>query len=122
MSKHNEVVLLDARLAEVRSRVSPELSDEAYFMCDAVDTVLRQRGLTHQELEDGIVDGADDGGVDGVYIFRSGELVSDESAIHVVEQPHIELDIFQIKSEHRFAGDASSEVDGPPSATHVVDR
>jgi hypothetical protein len=101
-AKHNEVVLLDTRLADTKKNVFPELSDDALFQRDSLDTVLRQRGLGHQELEEGIVDGQDDGGVDAVYMFLNGELVSDEFGIHIVEQPHVELEIFQVKNESGF--------------------
>jgi hypothetical protein len=99
---HNEVVLLNTRLAEARKGVSPESSEDEYFQLDAIDTVLRQRGLSHQDLEDGDVDGADDGGIDAVFTFLNGALLTDESSIRQVERPSIELELFQVKNEAGF--------------------
>jgi len=102
MLKHNEVVLLETRLAEIRATVYPDLADDDLFQRDSLDTAMRQRELTHQELEDGVVDGSEDGGVDAIYIFLNGELVSDESSLRTVENPSIEVEIFQIKNESGF--------------------
>ncbi len=102
MSKHNEVVLLETRLDETGMNVYPGLGNDALFQRDSVDTVLRRRELTHQELDDGIVDGPDDGGVDAVYVFLNGELVSDESSLRIMENPVIELEVLQVKNESGF--------------------
>lgn len=102
MAKHNEVVLLDARLTELAAHVYPDLDEDELFERASVDTVLRERELTHQEIEDGVVDGVDDGGVDAVYIFLNGELVSDESALRTVDHPLIDLEVVQAKRESGF--------------------
>ena len=46
MARHNEVVLLDARLAELAANVYPELDDDELFERVAVDTVLRDLAHT----------------------------------------------------------------------------
>lgn len=102
-STHNEVVLLEARLEEKRNTVYPDLDEDALFQREAIDSVLRQRELTHQELDDGIVDGSDDGGIDAVFTYVNGELVGDESAVQKVDNPKIELFVIQAKNEGGFA-------------------
>lgn len=104
MAKHNEVILLEARLEELGTSVYPDLEKSELFERASVDAILRERELSHHEIDDGIVDGQDDGGVDAVYIFLNGELVSDESALVVADQqqPMIELEVVQAKQEGGF--------------------
>jgi hypothetical protein len=98
----NEVLLLEARLQEQKSRTHPDLSDDDYFLISSVDTVLRSRGLSNQEIESGIVEGGNDGGIDAVYIFQDGNLIEDNSSLGASERPQLALEIMQAKNEHGF--------------------
>ena len=81
----------------------PFATMDEFFQLDAIDTVLRQRDLTHQEIEDGVVDGSDDGGVDAVFVFVNGDLISDQSAIRGSEGASIHLHVLQVKNEGGFS-------------------
>jgi hypothetical protein len=100
--KPNDVLLLEARLQQQKSQTHPELSDDEYFLINSVDTVLRARGLSHQEIEDGIVEGPNDGGIDAVYLFQDGNLLEDDSAVSGAERPQLELEVIQVKNEQGF--------------------
>lgn len=102
-TKHNEVVLLETRLNENHAKVMPSASMDEFFQLDAIDTVLRQRDLTHQEIEDGVVDGSDDGGVDAAFVFVNGDLISDLSAIRPSDGASIHLHVLQVKNESGFS-------------------
>ncbi|MEV6390251.1 AIPR family protein [Nocardia xishanensis] len=98
----NEVVLLNQRLSHRKQQTYPELSNNEYFLISSIDTVLRARGLSSRQIEDGIVEGADDGGIDAVYLFVNGQLVEDVSDIGKGDDPRCELEIFQVKEERGF--------------------
>jgi len=53
--------------------------------------------------EDGWVDGSDDGGIDGFYVFVDGLFLSDQfETKHVRREPHIEVYILTVKSADTF--------------------
>lgn len=98
----NEVLLLDARLQQSKSKTYPDISNDDYFLISSIDTILMSHGLSNRQIEDGIVDGSDDGGIDAVYVFIDGHLVEDISDIAVSDAPRIELEIIQVKNEGGF--------------------
>lgn len=98
----NEVLLLEARLRQNRKSTYPELSEQDYFLISSVDTLLSSKDLSSRQIEDGIVDGADDGGIDAVYLFVDGQLVEDTSSMSTGDSPQIELEIIQAKYESGF--------------------
>ena len=98
----NEVLLLEQRLRQAQADTYPESSIEEYFLINCVDTILRRRGLSGRQIEDGIVDGSDDGGIDAVYLFVNGQLVEDDSELTNSDNVEVELEIIQAKHESGF--------------------
>jgi hypothetical protein len=98
----NEVLLLDQRVTQAQANSYPELTSQEYFLINAVDTILRRRGLSSRQIEDGIVDGSDDGGIDAVYLFANGQLIEDKGDLPASENVEIELHIIQAKYESGF--------------------
>lgn len=98
----NEVLLLDQRLKHAQETTYPKLTVQEYFLINSVDTVFRRKGLSSRQIEDGIVDGADDGGIDAVYLFVNGLLVEDVTASFARDNIEIELEIIQAKYESGF--------------------
>ena len=43
--------------------------------------MLKNYDLTEEQINDGLVDGGDDGGIDGLYYFVNGNYISDKSAV-----------------------------------------
>lgn len=101
-AKPNEVLILEARLAQRKAETHPHLSDDDYFLLDAIDTVLKSRGLSYQQIEEGITEGTDDGGIDAVYTFLNGILVEDGTIPSPNENCRIELEVVQSKNESGF--------------------
>jgi hypothetical protein len=98
----NEVLLLEQRLRQAQADTYPGSSIEEYFLINCVDTILRRRGLSGRQIEDGIVDGSDDGGIDAVYLFVNGQLVEDDSELTNSDNIEVELEIIQAKYESGF--------------------
>jgi hypothetical protein len=98
----NEVLLLESRLRQQRTETHPASSEDEYFLLSSIDTVLRARGLSYQQIEDGVVEGANDGGIDAVYTFYNGALVEDETEAGSADEPQIDLEIIQAKNERGF--------------------
>ena len=91
----NEVLLLESRLQQQRNETHPAANEDEYFLISSIDTVLRFRGLSYQEIEDGIVEGGNDGGIDAVYTFYNGVLIEDEIEATATDKPQIDLEIIQ---------------------------
>ncbi|WP_160110847.1 AIPR family protein [Mycolicibacterium houstonense] len=100
-STPNEVLLLEGRLAKYRMETYPDSSEPDFFLLSSIDTLMRQWQLSYQQIEAGITEGGDDGGIDAVYTFLNGVLVEDDSPA-VYERNQIELHIVQVKSERGY--------------------
>lgn len=98
----NEVLLLESRLQQQRTETHPAANEDEYFLISSIDTVLRVRGLSYQQIEDGIVEGGNDGGIDAVYTFYNGVLIEDEIEATAADKPQIDLEIIQAKNERGF--------------------
>ncbi len=100
MSEH-EVRLLEAKYAVWKSEQGAGLSASKAFERFVVEQVLRDFDLDSDEVVAGDLGGGDDGGVDAVYLFMSGKLITLETPAIVPAGP-IELHIIQAKEEKSF--------------------
>jgi hypothetical protein len=98
----NEAVLLSARVNRLREDTHPDLTADEFFLINSVDTMLRHHQLSYQQIEDGITDGADDGGVDALYIFLNGAVVDDAASMATSADPKVLVEIIQTKNESGF--------------------
>jgi len=73
----NDVVLIDAIVDErLREGYPSNQRDEAFEFL-AFEQVLKDFDLSREEIEAGWVDGRDDGGIDGFFVFVNGHLLQD---------------------------------------------
>jgi len=98
----NSVLLLEERLKRKKAETFPDAKFDYFFLLDSIDTVLKSRDLSYREIEHGITEGHDDGGIDAVYTFLNGKLVDDEYAATTGDGQRIELDVIQAKNESGF--------------------
>jgi AIPR protein len=99
----NDLILLDALLEQAVPNL-PQLTDKgARFEFFVLDNLLKDYELSADEIEEGWVDGGNDGGIDGFYLFIDG-LPFDEApkAADVRRNPLIELVIITCKHEEAF--------------------
>lgn len=73
----NDKVLIDGIIDDrVANKLPSDKRDEAFeFFC--FEQILKNYDLSRDELEEGIVDGRNDGGIDGIYIIINGHLLSE---------------------------------------------
>lgn len=69
------------------------------FESFAFSEILKPFDLTEKELENGIIDGSDDGGIDGFYIFVNGVPIIDSSDF-LWPKRNAELEIYIITCKH----------------------
>jgi len=70
----NDQVLVRQLVEQNRNAVAPNLSESEYFVIFSAEQSLKDRDLSYDEIEDGIVDGAGDGGIDAMYLFVNNTL------------------------------------------------
>ena len=76
----NDVVLIDAIVDQRTADNYPSSQRDEVFEFLALEQLLKDHDLSHDELESGWVDGRDDGGLDGFFILVNGHLVQDPLA------------------------------------------
>jgi len=73
----NDKILIDGIIDERISSNIPSKEKDEVFEYFAFEQLLKNYDLSHDELISGAVDGRDDGGIDGLYIFINGHLLTD---------------------------------------------
>lgn len=80
MSDSPDQVIAKDNFTQFKAANYPKLSDDEAFERFAMSLVLKQYGADPAEIEQGLVSGTDDGGIDGFYMFLNGrELVESDS-------------------------------------------
>lgn len=65
----------------------------------AISELLKTYDLTSEQLENGMVDGGDDGGIDGLFVFVNGNYISDKS-VYTLPRENGKLEIYVITCKH----------------------
>jgi hypothetical protein len=73
----NDAILIDAIVDERLREVYPSSQRDEVFEFLAFEQALKDFDLSSEEIEAGWVDGRDDGGIDGFFIFVNGHLLQD---------------------------------------------
>lgn len=97
--------VLSKHFNEFASEEYPGLPLDDVFEMYAATQLLKHRNLGDEEVVYGVVDGSDDGGIDGFYTFLNGVLVQEDhpaldpaNARNIGEQPLIDVVITQSKN------------------------
>jgi hypothetical protein len=99
--------LLDKVLESQRIQIAKNLSDSDFFEFFVAKEVLKNYNLSYEEIDEGIIGGGSDGGIDGIYLFVDDELVGpDFDAKKAKNNAIIELIAIQTKTKSSFSEDA----------------
>lgn len=107
----NDRVLINQMIEERRNARAVPLTFDAAFERFASEHALHGFGLSKEEIEAGVIGGADDGGIDGAYVFLGGRLLHEDneifqqqSAVSNVEQgSRLTLWLIQAKTSAGFS-------------------
>lgn len=109
----NDKYLLDQLLLENQNRIAPELSESDFFEIFSAELLLKNYGLSYDEIETGIIGGGNDGGIDAIYGFVDDELIVPDSEFSNAKT--IELVVIQAK---RTAGYQEGAINSLISTFH----
>lgn len=106
MSNNSQVVAKSIMEQEKNERAAAMKEDD-YFELFAIQLIMKKYDLDDQEIEDGLTDGANDGGCDGLYLFVNNDLIHDDNTD--VEKykkgVDVSLHIIQCKNTTGFSED-----------------
>lgn len=71
MTDNSQQILADV-LEQQRNELLPSATDQDYFEIFCAKEILKDFGLSYDEIQAGIVDGSLDGGVDSIFCFVNG--------------------------------------------------
>ncbi|WP_406466441.1 AIPR family protein [Streptomyces sp. NBC_01594] len=95
----NDQRLLDRILDDQHRRLAPNQGREDFFTFFAADKALQDWDLDNDEITDGIVDGAHDCGIDGIWSFVDGRYVTADAHQYISSRAgKIELVVLQAKT------------------------
>ena len=99
----NDLLLLNSIIGKTKGQYGSLKDEGEVFEIFVFDNVLKNFDLSLEELEDGWVDGSDDGGVDGIFIFIDGVLLTDDHDLKRVRaEPTFDIYVFTVKSADTF--------------------
>lgn len=96
----NDRILIDAIVEERVNNCFPSNKLDVVFEYLVYEQVLKEYDLSQEEIMSGSVDGKDDGGIDAIYIFVNGNLISDLKSM-LLPKSDAYLDVYIITCKHR---------------------
>lgn len=102
----NVQLLLSSLLNERHALMAPELDETAFFELLTAAELLKKHDLSLDELQEGLIGGGMDGGIDGFYVLVGGDPLSEAHAKLVGRDTSVEVLIFQSKVSKSFSGTA----------------
>jgi hypothetical protein len=100
----SKLTILKEVLTQKKSEIASSMTDDEFFNLFASEQILKDFELSYDELNDGIVEGGSDGGIDAIYTFINGELLEEDTDYTGLKKDIvIDLIIIQSKNTSGFA-------------------
>ena len=104
---NNYQVLAKVIMKQEKDVRAATMKEDDYFEYFAIQLIMKKYDLDDREIEDGLTDGGNDGGCDGLYLFVNNDLIHDDNTD--VEKykkgVNISLHIIQCKNTTGFSED-----------------
>lgn len=99
----NDRIILDEILEKRNRKIAPTLNNSDYFEIFTAEQILKDYDLSYDEIMAGVVDGGGDGGIDSLYLFINGVLITGDTELDTFKGDiSIELYIIQSKTSPSF--------------------
>ena len=103
--------ILEQMISQRKAEVGTDEGEDAFFGFYVVEQMLKDYELDFDELNNGIVDGGGDGGIDAIYTLLNGELLEEDSdALQIKKDVVIDLVIIQAKNTGGFGEEPLNKV------------
>jgi hypothetical protein len=95
--------LLESVFTQRKSTYDPNKDADEAFEIFSADVILNSYDPSIEDIEDRIVDGRQDGGIDAVFIYVNRVLIAEDTELSTFKHPvDVELIIIQSKNENGF--------------------
>lgn len=74
----NNQILIQECIKQEHLEYAPDMSEDSYFEIFSINQLLKNYDLNDDEVMNGITDGGNDGGCDGMYIFLNNDLLTED--------------------------------------------
>lgn len=95
----NDIVIIDHIIKERIEQGIPSKDKGEVYELLANEQILKDLDLSRDEILSGIIDGKDDGGIDSIYIFVNGNLLSDITDF-LWPKRHAEITVYVVTCKH----------------------
>lgn len=100
----NHQIIVQTLVEQKHQELAPEKSISDFFHIFSTEQILKDYDLNYEEIENGITDGGNDGGIDGIYTFVNGELIQNiDDIVDAKRNAVLELIILQTKFTNGFS-------------------
>jgi hypothetical protein len=107
----NDRIILERVLAQRKKDIAPDMTESKFFELFVAEQVLKTYDLSYDELQDGLIGGGNDGGVDAIFTFVNGELLEEDTALTAAKKDVLlELQIVQATTQLGFSEDAINKL------------
>src|SRR6266700_4993663 len=94
----NDQIILRQIVQQKIDEMESKPTEGEFFERFVSEQILKNYNLSYDEIEAGIVDGGNDGGIDAIYVLINGELINIDSDVSEFKR-NIRIDMFVIQSK-----------------------
>ncbi len=99
----NDIVLLDSLVEKSKERLGKFLKEQEHFDLFVFEQLFKNYDLSHEELKTHLVDGGNDGGIDGFFVFLDGILIENYSDFkNIRKNPTFDIYIITVRHADTF--------------------
>lgn len=97
MTQNSEIILQQV-LSDRKLEVAPELTDPEFFEVFSAEQATKEYELSYEEIEEGVVDGEHDGGIDAFYTLINGEYIGEDVNFSIPKRG-VDIDVVVLQSK-----------------------
>ena len=117
----NDKIILEQIIGQEHSTRAGTLTKSEFFELFVAEQVLKDYDLGYNEIESGLIGGANDGGIDSIYVLVNGELAQEDFDFSTLKKGVvIETIVIQAKLTDGFGETAVDKFDLPPASRTKV--
>lgn len=96
----NPQIILETFLEQKRAEIDPACDPGEFFNYFITQEILKDYELSYDEIQNGIVDGGGDGGIDAIFTFVNGDLIQRDTE-EITAKRNVVIDLFLVQSKNQ---------------------
>lgn len=102
----NDRIIIESILEKRKSDSAPDMSPSNFFEYFCASEILKDKDLSNEELDTGIIGSSNDGGIDGMFIFLNDDIVQEDTNLEDLFRKRankVDIYIIQTKKTDGFS-------------------